>query len=63
MSREAVMKLAFIAKAPSDRQDLFRILDLAGRVMDREERPTGSDSAEDWPPNVIPFPGVEKVRG
>ena len=56
MSREAISSGAFIAKPPADRSDLNRILDLAGRLMDRvcsdEDRET-----EDYPDNVIVFPG------
>ncbi|GAA5481523.1 hypothetical protein [Haloferula sargassicola] len=62
MSREAVLKLSRLGKAPTDRNDLFRILDLAEKVLDGEQRlelPGGSDP----PDNVIPFPLVCAAGG
>ncbi|MBB5351910.1 dsDNA-binding SOS-regulon protein [Haloferula luteola] len=55
MSREAVLKLSFMGKAPSDRSDLFRILDLAEKMMDGAQR-TDSESEKSNVENVIPFP-------
>lgn len=55
MSREAVLKLSFLGKAPSDRNDLFRILDLAEKVLDGDHRPESGEVVAK-PDNVIPFP-------
>jgi len=56
MSREAISSVAFIAKPPTDRSDLNRILDLAGRLLD-QVRPNDELDSEPPPENVIPFPG------
>ena len=53
MSHPAVEKVSFLGKAPTDRHELRRILDLAGRLMARDARP-GRDLS--LPDNVIPFP-------
>lgn len=62
MSREAVLKLSFLGKAPTDRNDLFRILDLAGKVLEGDQRP-GLPEDEEFPENVIPFPGTCLMGG
>ena len=51
MSREAVKRVAFLGKAPSNRNDLHWILQLADRLIDRRE-----EVPELMPANVIPFP-------
>lgn len=56
MSREAVSSVAFIAKAPTDRNDLNRILDLAGRLLEQVS-PEDERDSDSFPENVIPFPG------
>lgn len=56
MSPKAVKKVPFIAKGPNNRHELSRILELAGRLIDRP----GADatSRRDGPPsNIIAFPG------
>ncbi|GAA5479900.1 hypothetical protein [Haloferula helveola] len=56
MSRQAVQKVAFIAKAPQDRQDLHWILNLADKIAERPGR-RSSEERRELPDNVIPFPG------
>lgn len=56
MSREAISSVAFIAKPPTDRNDLNRILDLAGRMLDQACRDDDQE-VESYPDNVIAFPG------
>jgi hypothetical protein len=56
MSREAISSVAFIAKPPTDRSDLNRILDLAGRLLEQVRQDDEHDS-DSFPDNVIPFPG------
>lgn len=52
MSREAVKKVAFLGKAPNNRSDLHRILQLADRLIDHRH-----GESRLLPSNVIPFPG------
>lgn len=56
MSREAISSVAFIAKPPTDRNDLNRILDLAGRLLEQVS-PDDKGHSDGYPENVIPFPG------
>ncbi len=56
MSREAISSVAFIAKPPTDRNDLNRILDLAGRLLEQVSPEDDGDS-DVFPDNVIPFSG------
>ncbi len=58
MSREAVMKIAFLGKAPNDRRDVFQLLKLAEKVMQRERRDAPGAPAMALPSNVILFPGA-----
>lgn len=51
MSREAVKRVAFLGKAPQNRGELYRILQLADRLSERRVR-----RPELMPANVIPFP-------
>ena len=48
--------MAFIAKPPTDRNDLNRILDLAGRLLEQVSPEEDGDS-DVFPDNVIPFSG------
>ena len=52
------MKIAFLGKAPNDRRDVFQILKLAEKVMQREARDGISVAADATPSNVIMFPGM-----
>lgn len=58
MSHQAIMKIAFLGKAPNNRRDVFQILKLAEKVMQRETRDGNSVEAEATPSNVILFPGM-----
>ena len=58
MSHQAIMKIAFLGKAPNDRRDVFQILKLAEKVMQREARDGISVAADATPSNVIMFPGM-----
>lgn len=51
MSQKAIKKVSFIAKAPNDRNDFSRILDLACRISDR-----ASGKRDESPSNIIAFP-------
>lgn len=57
MRQQAVKKGTFIAKAPSNHHELRRIIELAGRLVDRSSRPSGA-GGRIVPENVIPFPGI-----
>ena len=57
------MKIAFLAKAPSDHRDVFQILKLAEKVMRKERRDEPGAADEPLPPNVILFPGVTLAGG
>lgn len=61
MSREAVINVAFVAKAPADPSQWNRIFDLTTRLMQARESPPGSPANPD---NIIAFPvrGSERER-
>jgi hypothetical protein len=53
MSREAVINVAFVAKAPANPSQWNRIFDLATRLMQARESPPDSSVNPD---NIIDFP-------
>lgn len=57
MSRQALKTIAFPAKEPN-RNDLSKVLELANRLMDREQQAKRSARQAAAPDNVICFPGV-----